>query len=158
MNTNSKLLLLKTNDLPADDKDNNSFRWRNIGLRTLLGSMYDKYDKFKLCIDSFAIGGLTYANVNDRCLNINIYGLDFETFYDTNTLTCINYGIASSVNLNDGDGTVINLNGLTGLTFRKPSSNTVDITLYYSRVASDDIDDAISYPNATFIFSIYGIE
>ena len=54
--------------------------WSNINLRTLLGSMYDKYDKFALVPVAYQsnVGDATFGNSNDdRIVSVNISGLPF---------------------------------------------------------------------------------
>ena len=52
-NEESASLVLRTSDLPngtnnigSSDQFYTNMTWSNISLRTLLGSMYEKYDKF----------------------------------------------------------------------------------------------------------------
>ena len=54
-------LVLKTNVLPRNGTTNacgtgnsqlSSFTWTNINLRTLLGDMFDKYDRYLLLMDN----------------------------------------------------------------------------------------------------------
>ena len=55
-NEESASLVLRTSDLPVNSSNNvgsadqfyTNMTWSNINLRVLLGSMYDKYDKFAL--------------------------------------------------------------------------------------------------------------
>ena len=55
-NEESASLILRTGDLPSNSSNNvgsadlyyTNMTWYNINLRTLLGNMYDKYDKFNL--------------------------------------------------------------------------------------------------------------
>ena len=56
-------LVLKTNVLPMDgttnaygtsNSMNNIFTWTNINLRTLLGDMFDKYDRLLLLLQNIS--------------------------------------------------------------------------------------------------------
>jgi hypothetical protein len=104
-NAENASLVLKTGDLPLNstnsigtvDQYNLSFVWSNINMRTLLGSMYDKYDTFNLCLSSITTGiagaGIG-TNANDRIVVINVGGLPFiNNTYDTglkhNTTTAV---------------------------------------------------------------------
>ena len=58
-------LVLKTSILPMDGTTNaygtsnamnTSFTWTNINLRTLLGDMFDKYDRYILLLQSISTG------------------------------------------------------------------------------------------------------
>ena len=82
-------LVLKTNVLPMDGTTNaygtlNSintiFTWTNINLRTLLGDMFDKYDRFLLLLQNISNASPTATPgtaVDDRAFLINMSGLSF---------------------------------------------------------------------------------
>ena len=82
-------LVLKTNVLPMDgttnaygtsNSMNNIFTWTNINLRTLLGDMFDKYDRFLLLLQNISNASPAAtpgASVDDRAFVINMNGLSF---------------------------------------------------------------------------------
>ena len=82
-------LVLKTNVLPMDGTTNaygtsnamnTSFTWTNINLRTLLGDMFDKYDRFLLLLQNISNASPSAtpgAAVDDRAILINMSGLSF---------------------------------------------------------------------------------
>ena len=82
-------LVLKTNVLPMNGTQNdygtsNSintiFTWTNINLRTLLGDMFDKYDRFLLLLQNISNASPAAtpgASVDDRAFLINMNGLSF---------------------------------------------------------------------------------
>jgi len=82
-------LVLKTNVLPMDGTTNaygtsntinTIFTWTNINLRTLLGDMFDKYDRFMLLLqhisNSIPVAAQGTA-ADDRAVLINMSGLLF---------------------------------------------------------------------------------
>ena len=87
-------LVLKTNVLTTNGSMNDygvgnstltSFTWTNINLRTLLGDMFDKYDRFMLLLQNishakagdFVKVGDQAADANNRAILINMSGLSF---------------------------------------------------------------------------------
>ena len=71
-------LVLKTSVLPMDgttnhygtsNSTNTIFTWTNINLRTLLGDMFDKYDRYLLLLQSF------YLSDSTTCLSTEILNL-----------------------------------------------------------------------------------
>ena len=85
-------LVLKTSVLPMDGTTNaygtsntmnTSFTWTNINFRTLLGDMFDKYDRFMLLLqhisNSIPIGtnAIQGTALDDRAILINMSGLSF---------------------------------------------------------------------------------
>ena len=83
-------LVLKTNVLPMDGTTNaygtsnamnTSFTWTNINLRTLLGDMFDKYDRFMLLLQHISNTVPLVSNqgttADDRAVLINMSGLSF---------------------------------------------------------------------------------
>ena len=162
MNLESATLVLRTSAINTSRGDinvgnfNNNCSWA-INLQTVLGSMYNKYSRFKICLTSFgnASGG-TLTDIN-RIININIAGLQWNNqSYDTTTGTII-----SSVNIASVDminqGRSVNFAGETGFVFFKPNSSDVVIRIFLTRVFDDTLQ-AVQYPNCVFCFSIYGIE
>ena len=82
-------LVLKTNVLPMNGSTNaygtsnamnTSFTWTNINLRTLLGDIFDKYDRFLLLLQNISNASPSAtpgAAVDDRAILINMSGLSF---------------------------------------------------------------------------------
>ena len=81
-------LVLKTNLLPMDgstnaygtsNSTNSSFTWTNINLRTLLGDMFNKYDRYLLLLQNIANTVPSVASqgatADDRAILINMSGL-----------------------------------------------------------------------------------
>ena len=75
----------------------NDITFNNISLRTILGDMYDKYDKFNIKLSALLYSQSAVAvssNSVDLNLQINIGGLPFynctySTKSDTNSSTCV---------------------------------------------------------------------
>jgi hypothetical protein len=82
MNLESAQLVLRSNTVASgpDNVRNYLVTWRNVNLRQVLGTMYDKYKLFKICLTSFGNTntGLTGVTNSDRSLQIVMSGLNFR--------------------------------------------------------------------------------
>ena len=170
-NEESASLILRTGDLPLNSSNNvgssdqylTNFTWNNINLRTLLGDIYDKYDKFNLVPVLFASGqGVTTFGTNDddRIFQVYISGLPFtNNVYNTNLKTNSNTAIAGYFKYVRSQSVVYN--GGPTLTFTK-NQELVNINIYYQRVSPSaisgySISSTAVFPNAIFMFKIYGV-
>ena len=128
-----------------------TFKFSNINIREILGDMYDKYDKFKLCLNGLQMGG---SNIADRICYIRMSGLnwvgelgynDNDTFKALITLDFINSNPSVS-------GHPCNI----GNVFNKPSNNVVDLTIHMGDVFTNGTS-YWNYGNLIFYFSIFGV-
>lgn len=170
-NEESASLVLRTSDLPngtnnigSSDQFYTNMTWSNINLRTLLGSMYDKYDKFALVpvayqsnLTDTALG----SSADDLIVTINIAGLPFtNNVYNSSSKTnqvSSTFYVARFV-----QNTYIT--GSTGgsvLTFTK-NQELVNLNIFYQRVNKNgsgnyNVSTATAFPHMVFTFNIYGI-
>ena len=139
-NQESASLILRTSDLTAGTQNNvgrsdqffTNMTWSNINLRTLLGSMYDKFDTFNLVPVTFAQaqggGGFGTAD-EDRTTSIFISGLPFTNcVYNTETKTNRNSAIINTFKFIRSNSTTVY--GGQILTFTK-NQELVNINIYY---------------------------
>lgn len=163
-NLQNASLVLSTNN-GTSNAAKTSTTWYNINLRTLLGDMYDKYDLFNLCLNTIATGVST--------ANFNTAAQDLQTLIRINGLPFINntYNINGTNNANTSNciiGTFTFVSGsyatanfnLNIATFGK-NQDICNITIDYLRLndlATPSVAGANTFPNATFIFDIYGID
>ena len=81
-------LVLKTVD-SSSSLSNSVNTWNNINLRNLLGNMYDKYEKFNLCLVNISTGASNNTlgtSTDDLNVSVNISGLPFiNQTYNTST-------------------------------------------------------------------------
>ena len=158
-----------TNSVGTADQYNTNWTWSNLNLRTLLGDMYNKYDQFALVpirYQTSAATGVTFGtNPSDRTVSLNIAGLPFtNNNYNSALKTNSSNTIFGSVQIdNSAVGTSTSLLGgsMSTLTFTK-NQELVNLNIYYKRLAktggSYDIATTAYYPDAIFIFNIYGID
>ena len=86
--TENAALVLRTGDLTVNtttnvgtcDQYRTNFTWNNINLRALLGCMYDKYDKFNICLNTISTSYMTslpgYFG-DDKIVQLYMGGLPF---------------------------------------------------------------------------------
>ena len=162
MNLESATLVLRTSSLGPNDINvgslNNDVTW-NINLQTCLGSMFNKYDRFKICLTSVGCGTPPSALAdNNRTLNINIEGLQWNNqSYNSQTGIIERNVIASTIQTGTTLSFSINYTGETGFVFYRPQSSDVQIRIYLTRLSDNQIAN-IQYGNFVYCFSIYGIE
>ena len=161
-------LVLKTNVLPTNGTTNaygtgnsklSSFTWTNINLRTLLGDMFDKYDRYLLLLQNIShAASAAIATNDDRSILINMSGLSFvnSTYnqkFQSNSGALIvcpfifpsAAGVQSQIYNNFAISTFIKQNDI------------VNISINYTRI-KDDVAPTTTCPHMCFIFNIVGIE
>lgn len=156
-----------TNSVGTCDAALTNFTWSNLNLRTILGDMYDLYDRFALVPIKFQSGNVNLttfgATENDRVISLNISGLPFlNNTYDTALKTNSNHIIYQTAHLNNTLNTNSVVNGGAILTFGK-NQELLNLNIYYKRLIKNannnyDIQTSYGYPDAVFIFNIYGVE
>ena len=165
-------LVLKTNVLPMDGTTNsygtsNSmntiFTWTNINLRTLLGDMFDKYDRFLLLLQNISNCSPTLAPgsaTNDKCFLINMSGLSFINSNYVQKFQLNTGSVIICPYLMSGTNAQSQLyNNFAVAPFIK-QNDIVNITINYTRI-EDDVPVASTttvYGHVCFIFNIVGLE
>ena len=164
-------LVLKTNVLTTDGTTNaygtgnsklSSFTWTNINLRTLLGDMFDKYDRFMLLLQNIsnALSGNIAAS-DDRAILINMSGLSFVNSTYNQKLQSNSGGLIVGPFIFASAATVQSqmYNNFAISTFIK-QNDIVNISIYYTKIKDDSSPTTASttYPHMAFIFNIVGIE
>ncbi len=162
MNLESANLILRTSSVAVGaDKDANrtNITWRNINMKAVLGTLYSKYSRYKICLTSIGnVNTSAIANVGDRVLNVNMRGLQWENqTYDTSNRTNTDTVILSTALFQNANGFSINFTGEIGWVFHKPFSDNVDINIFLNRMSDGGVPN-INYNESVFCFSIYGVE
>jgi hypothetical protein len=145
--------------------------WKNVNMRHVLGSLYDKYDVFNLQFNNFQVKSNTYGN------NLTVYegtfyisGLPFtnsnkyNTRLNTNSQACLGstrlFLERDIVNYL----TVYNINQNNIISFYKPTNDLCDITIelktsYTNNAIINGIPEkrAQLLTHMSFLFNIYGI-
>jgi hypothetical protein len=158
-------LINGSNSVGTSDARFTNMTWSNINLRTLLGNMYDKYDRFALVPISFQTiqGGNFGAGNDDRCISINIAGLPFtNNNYNASTKTNQNSAIIYVTRFIANNSSNSILHG-TVLNFTK-NQDIADINIFYQRIIPDGnnsfaiSNSATPFPHIIFTFNIYGVQ
>jgi hypothetical protein len=148
------------------DQYRTNFTWSNINLRAVLGSMYDTYDKFNICLNTITTSqgnGLAGTANDDRIVQIYLSGLPFcNQTYDV-----VRGG--NTPNTVIGTFTFLSAAGTATQYFYSSNIATFDkrqdranIQIFYNRVKTDgagtyNISTTASFPDMIFIFDIFGI-
>jgi hypothetical protein len=156
-------LVLRTSDASSRSANNTNLMFANVDLRTVLGNMYDRYDKFILRLD-YISHGINFAGdygttQEDETVNINISGLPFlNATYDYKTNVNKNYVTITALKFQNNPG-ISNVQYLTDtyVTFGK-SQDTANINIFYTRQVNNVVPNTNNdYPQCVFNFSIFGI-
>lgn len=164
VNENASLVLNTATGTP--NAKYTSCTWSNINLRHLLGDMYDKYDRFNLCLNTIAQGVSDVGFLNNpkdgQCI-VRINGLPFvNNTYNIsssgNSLT--SNAVIATFNFTSNSSSVQYFYGSNIATFSK-NSDICSITIDYLRVEDLTVPTTGAgkvFPQMTFIFDIFGID
>ncbi len=148
-----------TNQWGSINQYRNDITWNNIDFRTILGTMYDKYDSFNIklsliCHDNTVSQS---ANLKNLMLKVNMVGLPFQnctyhTIVNSNMGICTMGAFAlpsypSGVYFNDDNV----------FSIYKPPAST-NIRMYLTTVDDFVPNWTVSGPQIDFYFRIYGIK
>lgn len=133
--------------------------WNNIDLQVLLGSMYDKYSRFKICCYSIISNEASLAITTDDA-NVHVYlsGLPFEyPYYNVSTGMSENKAYLGNITLFANNYSHNIYPTIDGMVFRKEQHRA---NLQIELLRSKDNTNTFSTQLGTFGFSfiVYGIE
>ena len=149
-----------SNQFGTINGNRNDMTWSNVNFRTILGDMYDKYDKFNIKLALVCHNNTTVLNAGDAkqlMVKINMAGLQFsnatyKTGLNSNNNVCV-MGAFYMTNTPSGqyfyDDNVF--------TISKPDANT-NVRLYLTNV-EDAVPNWTSVgPTIDFYFRVYGVK
>ena len=140
-----------------------NFTFTNVNMRRIIGTLWDKYNKFNLICSSYGTGSVATAlGGNQRLQWFQISGLQF-----INTLSLLNNNMLSqgyattpvfnpeSVSTADAESFA---NPIGATTFRKPESETVDLTfqLWSTNLSGTVLNAGAN--NFTLSFIVVGVK
>lgn len=162
MNLESANLILRTSSVPTGvdhDTNNTNITWRNISLKNVLGHLFYKYSKFKICFTSFGNVNTSTLTAVDRIMTVNMTGLQwYNQTYDSSINANTSNVVISTVDFVSAAGRNINFTGEMGWVFIKPNTEYIDININLTRCSDGGLNGAVNYGPSVFCFSIYGIE
>ena len=144
----------------------NTMTWYNVNFRNLLGPMYNKYNAFNLCLNSYAMsstGSTTIVTYDNIMVHVYLSGLSFLSLDNQTTGISTNSVVLRQINLPVGASITDNqtFSDKVYFTFLKNCDN-VNLTIDLKSVATNN------YPtpgtssqlrgHMAFNFSVYGVE
>lgn len=145
------------------------FSWNNINLKAVLGTMWDKYDMFNLCLKTIIRNPASSANNSQFCSTIWCAGLNFiNSTYDIRTKTLTQEACIGGANFvsTATNGDVFHQTGNT--TMFKKGNDIVNLTIQlknsdatFSVGATNNGRNEISINTGghmELIFDIYGVK
>jgi hypothetical protein len=134
--------------------------FNNIKIKQLLGDMYGKYDKFKLILTGFYNRNLNVLSNNQRLIAIKVKGFDYVGQYDYSYINDNPYIDIPTLGMcwNGSNSAILQQTQANwGCVFNKPSSLTIDLTIYLYTVQNSYTFTHIDYGISAFFFTICGI-
>jgi len=151
-------LILRTSNANYEDILQTTHTWNNINLRTLLGDMFDKYEKFNLILTQMAstpCDGALGTSASDLTLYATISGLPFTNQGYENGMISTS-AVLCSVNY-VRDQPLSQTNVSVPLTFDK-NQHQANVTITYHRIIDGDVPHSSeTYPDCIYIFKIYPV-
>ena len=139
----------------------NDITWNNVSLRTILGDMYNKYDKFNIKLSAILYSQsalIPSSSSVDLNLQINIGGLNFSNCTynvknDTNLVTCS----IGSFQLTTAARTIY-FNDDNLITIEKPTTDRHNIRIYLTTINNVSPAWTNSGPAFDLYFRVYGVK
>ena len=150
-----------SNDYGITDANGCLVIWKNVNIRTCLGELYNKYDKYNLKMTSFQVR-LNSGTTPDEQFVLYMSGLPFSNY---NTSLGPNNGAAlGCVNFNTDGAFVTTTSFSSGLvSFDKPLQDILNISILLKNSSTNILNGySETTPNVlghySIICDIYGIE
>jgi hypothetical protein len=132
------------------------YTYTSINLRQVLGSMYDKYNKFNLILKNVMTESVqTWGTTSqDQSVMINISGFNFINNYEVSTKTSTQTSTLTALLLNGGLSLSYTNNCVA--TFTIDGQENIDIMITYNRITDGLLGNGV-YGKILFIFDIVPI-
>jgi hypothetical protein len=140
----------------------NLFTFANINMRQIIGSLWNKYDKFNLIVNTLSVMPLSSTTTNQRRILYQMSGLQFiNSLALTNPaqmpLTTTSFTPIFQTNgQNVVNGDIVD-NPCNITTFRKPESENVSLTFQIYSAATSAINSS-AFADSFFTFSVVGVK
>jgi len=152
------------NNIGIVAKNRTSITWFNVSLKTVLGDMYDKYERFNIALNFIAGSqtGTSSGSSDNRIFTVKMGGLPWTSSYDVglgcNTGKVILTAVQIPIN---GSSTWVN-NYFTQQYYTFTKQDLCNITMDLHTLVTDTYYTVSANSNmlghCTFSFNIYGIE
>jgi hypothetical protein len=128
---------------------------KGIPIKQILGDMYNKYNKFKLVLNTHVANYSTTAGNNTQ-LFIRVSGLDFTNTTEYNKNMFLNRNPIFLLESTRTTTVKTQTSAICGAVFNKPSSPNIDLTITFLKTDLSVVDYNVG--TNYFVFSIYGLE
>ncbi|MFY7883383.1 MAG: hypothetical protein ACOVOV_00920 [Dolichospermum sp.] len=157
MNIESSTLVLRTANATTINATRTTATWR-INLRACLGNLYNKYNRFKICLTSWGTGVAVNGFTSDDVTTfVSMSGLQWENqTYDVVTNGLTQNAAISSLRFTNNGVALENFTGEVGQVFRKPNFDELQVTINIQKISGAALP-ALAYPQCCYVFSIYGV-
>lgn len=141
-----------------------NFTFTNVNMRRIIGTMWDKYNKFNLVCLNVGIGNVASAPTNEqRFLWFQIGGLQFINCLSTTTTASYSQSVAYTstfqfrpgASVADGDCFAV---PDSLISFRKPESETVDLAFQLFTAALGGLAFNNQFNQFSLTFAVVGIK
>lgn len=138
--------------------------FKNVKIKELLGDMWNKYDKFKIILNSFYNRNTATIQEYQRIIGIRISGLDFLYKWDYSNDVKFpdpykDIPMLAISHIFQINTTLRRFESNWGCVFNKPSNPTIDLTLYlYTVQNAATFTDMYNYGTSAFHLTIIGVK
>jgi len=132
--------------------------WRNVNMKSVLGDLYYKYEKFNLTLTSVMVRHIVATPIVDAICNIYLSGLQFSNQgYSTRT-GMTNQAIVgvNSFNASGVAGTATPISSVV-ITFYRPTSDLVDLIIELKNNSINEKSASV-VGHQTYVFDIIGCD
>lgn len=152
-----------TNAFGTMNANMTNFTFTNVNMRRIIGTLWDKYDKFNLICASCGIGSVgTSLSGNQRLQWFQVSGLQFINSLSVLNTNMLQQGytvtpIFNPQNVSTADAESFS-NPIGSTTFRKPESETVDLTFQLWSINNNSTVLNAQMNHFTLSFIVVGIK
>ena len=152
-----------TNEYGTMNSTFTTFNFTNVNMRRIIGTMWDKYDKFNLVCSNVGIGSTaTTITGNQRFMFFQIQGLQFINSLSTTTSSTFSQSVAytpifryATASTADSDSFAV---PESLISFRKPESENVDLAFQLFTVNSGGTALNLQMNQFSLTFAVVGIK
>jgi hypothetical protein len=140
-----------------------TFTFTNVNMRRIIGTLWDKYDKFNLICPSYGTGSVaTSLSGNQRLQWFQVSGLQFINTLSVLNTNMLQQGYTVTPIFNPGSANTADAesfsNPIGATTFRKPESETVDLTFQLWSINSNSTVLNAQMNHFTLSFIVVGVK
>jgi hypothetical protein len=140
-----------------------TFTFTNVNMRRIIGTLWDKYDKFNLICSSYGTGSVaTSLSGNQRLQWFQVSGLQFINTLSVLNTNMLQQGYTVTPIFNPGSANTADAesfsNPIGATTFRKPESETLDLSFQLWSINSNSTVLNSQMNHFTLSFIVIGVK